>query len=73
MVPLRVQHLSRVPLSTTQPTLHTLVPPERFELPTSRLQGESSTTELQGHDMAIRSGLEPLASTVTGWRSNQLN
>jgi hypothetical protein len=25
------------------------------------------------YQLAIRSGLEPLASTVTGWRSNQLN
>jgi len=33
----------------TEYSMLILVPPERFELPTSRLQGESSTTELQGH------------------------
>ena len=37
-----------------------MVPSERFELPTPRLQGESSTTELQGHDLAVPRGNDPL-------------
>ena len=36
-------------------------------------QGCALPTELQQHNMATKKGLEPSTSSVTGWRSNQLN
>ena len=36
-------------------------------------QSSALPTELQKHIMATRNGLEPSTSSVTGWRSNQLN
>ena len=53
----------------------------RFELATLALARRCSTTEPLPHKiidikflkMAIRNGLEPSTSSVTGWHSNQLN
>ena len=36
-------------------------------------QGCALPTELQQHNVATKKGLEPSTSSVTGWRSNQLN
>ena len=38
-----------------------------------KVQVNKKRPAVGGRDLAIRRGLEPLTSSVTGWHSNQLN
>jgi len=53
--------------------MHCLAYREGFEPSQAGLEAAVLPLTLPILVLAIRSGLEPLASTVTGWRSNQLN
>ena len=59
--------------STRWATSANLVPPGGIEPPTQGFSVPCSTDWATEAKVATRNGLEPSTSSVTGWRSNQLN
>ena len=59
--------------STRWATSAFLVPPDGIEPSTRGFSVPCSTDWATEAQMATRNGLEPSTSSVTGWRSNQLN